>query len=143
VTVSGREMQVRDRKQPKTSETDSISAFSSLPRLFTFCAPARSRICTVIPSLAMDTATPELTPEAVSQSEKRRERKKLKHEAKRSDQPAPPQPDNSRFLARSWIKLPEVNDNLIQRRARVMTWNVCPTVLVLTFRSELNMKSSC
>jgi hypothetical protein len=82
----------------------------------------------------MDTGTPKSTPEEVAQSEtrkdrkerkERKERKKLGHEAKRNN-PPPPQSDNSSFLARPWIKLPEVSETLIQYRVRVMTWNVCP-----------------
>lgn len=80
----------------------------------------------------MDTEVPKSTPEEVPQSEKRKERKerkerkKLEHEAKRKN--PPPQPDNSSFLARPWIKLLELDETIIQHRVRVMTWNVCPIV---------------
>lgn len=79
----------------------------------------------------MNVGISEPTPEEVAQSEKRKERKqrkgrkKLEQEAQQNN-PPPPRPDNSNFLARPWIKLPEVNEALIQSRVRVMTWNVCP-----------------
>lgn len=90
----------------------------------------------------MDTDTPELTPEGLAQSEKRkerRERKKLKYEAKRN-KPPPPPPANTRFLARPWIKLPEVDETQIQCRVRVMTWNLLAQCLV---RRDLFPTSNC
>jgi hypothetical protein len=123
VTVSGRGMRIRDR-----SQTDSI--LFSLTRSFTLRAPARSRICTASLSFPMDSGAHETTPEDPAQSEKRktrRERKKPKHEAQLNE-PTSPQPDNSYFLTRPWINLPEVNEAPIKHRARVMTWNVCPII---------------
>lgn len=124
VTVSGREMRIRDRdgKQPKTSLSNSISVLFSPARLFIPRVSTASRVCTTDLFLAMATKTPESTPEAVAQSKKRRERKKLGHEVQRND--PPPRPNNSSFLARPWIELPEANETLIQHRVRVMTWNV-------------------
>lgn len=90
-----------------------------------------------------DTGTPELTPEELAQAERRnqrRERKKLKQDALRSKPAPPPQPDNSRFLVRPWIKLPEVNGAPIQHRVRVMTWNLLAQSLV---RRELFPTSDC
>jgi len=116
-------------KQPKTSQSNSVFAPLLLARLFPPRALAGSRIITVARLSPMDTETPQSTPEEVGQAGKRqgrRERKKLKHEAQRN-KPAPP-PENSRFLARPWIKLPEINDAHIQHKVRVMTWNVCPAV---------------
>ena len=78
----------------------------------------------------MDNRTQELSKEDLAQSEKRKERKerkKLKKEATRNKPPLPPHLDNSRFLARPWIALPEVNETLVQHKARVMTWNVRTT----------------
>lgn len=82
----------------------------------------------------MDIGISEPIPEEVAQLEKRKERKERKdrkklerREAQRND-PPPPQPSNSSFLARSWVKLPEVNETQIEYRVRVMTWNVCTIV---------------
>ncbi|KAF9650046.1 Endonuclease/exonuclease/phosphatase [Thelephora ganbajun] len=78
----------------------------------------------------MDNEAHGPTPEELAQSEKQKERR----EALRNKPPPPPQSDNSRFLARPWINLPEVNETLIQHRVRVMTWNV---------RRELFPTSNC
>ena len=118
-------MQVRDGKQPKTR-----SALFSLVRSFAPRSSARSRICTARVLLTMDDKPPEPTPEQLALSEKQRERnerKKLKQRSKVKPKPAPQQPlENSRFLARPWISLPEVEGVLAKGRVRVMTWNVRP-----------------
>lgn len=133
-------------KQPRTSLTNSVSTLFSLTHSFALPAFARSRIFTARLSLAMNTGTSEFTPEELAQSEKLvqriRGRKKPKHEAKLNKPTPPPQPENSRFLARPWITFPEVSETLVRHRVRVMTWNVCPNVSPCS-KSELNTKSSC
>ncbi|KAF9787345.1 Endonuclease/exonuclease/phosphatase [Thelephora terrestris] len=90
----------------------------------------------------MDSGAHETTPEELTQPEKRKtrgERKKPKHEAQLKE-PTSPQPDNSYFLTRPWINLPEVNEAPIKHRARVMTWNLLAQCLV---RRELFPTSNC
>ena len=77
-----------------------------------------------------DKSARELTPEQLAVSQKRKERreqKKHKKEAQEKHQSAPQQ-QPVRFLVRSWINLPEVDEALTKDRVRVMTWNVRPIV---------------
>ena len=94
----------------------------------------------------MEDETREPSPEQLAVSDKRKERKerkKLKQQAKVKPQSVPEQQlGNSAFLVRPWINLPEVDEALIKSRVRVMTWNVCP-ISSGRSQSKLNSRSSC
>jgi len=90
----------------------------------------------------MENDTREPTPEQLEQREEWKEREQLE-KAQQTSKPAPQrQLDNSRFLARPWINLPEVNEAPAKDRVRVMTWNVCPTVSGC-YQPKLNIGFSC
>ena len=89
----------------------------------------------------MDNETQELTPDELAQSEKRKEQNERKQLKKQALRDKPPKSGsnrflnrnrNSRFLARPWITLPEVDETLTQHRVRVMTWNVRTAVYWLS-----------